>query len=249
MTSILSETLAPPRIATNGRSGARAPARGTGAPSSISRPATACGTQLRNALGRGVRAMRRPERVVHVDVGERRQLLRERRVVLLLFRVEAQVLEQRRRCRPEPAPARWPSAPVADAVRRELTARPSSRARCAATGSSENSGFGLPLGRPRCDARITVAPVLERVLDGRERRADARVVLDAPFLDRHVEIDADEDTLPAHVEVTDRQLRHGTTPCRGRKTRTLGFGDWGVGIRGSPPQTPAATPTPLTPNP
>ena len=50
--------------------------------------------ELRDALDRRVRAVRRAERVVHVDVGERRQLRRERRVVLLLLRVEAEVLEQ-----------------------------------------------------------------------------------------------------------------------------------------------------------
>ena len=44
-------------------------------------------------FGRGVRAMRRAERVVDVDVGERRERRGERRVVLLLFGMEAQVLE------------------------------------------------------------------------------------------------------------------------------------------------------------
>ena len=38
------------------------------------------------------------------------------------------------------------------------TGRPSSSASRAATGRSEYSGFGLPFGRPRCDARMTVAP-------------------------------------------------------------------------------------------
>ena len=47
-----------------------------------------------DALGRGVRAVRRPEGVVHVDVGELRQLLREPGVVLLFLAVEAQVLQQ-----------------------------------------------------------------------------------------------------------------------------------------------------------
>ena len=47
-----------------------------------------------DALGRRVRAMRRAEGVVDVDVGERRELARERRVVLLFLGVEPQVLEQ-----------------------------------------------------------------------------------------------------------------------------------------------------------
>ncbi len=38
------------------------------------------------------------------------------------------------------------------------TGRPSSSARRAATGRSVYSRFTLPFGRPRCEARITVAP-------------------------------------------------------------------------------------------
>ena len=47
-----------------------------------------------DALGRGVGAVRRAERVVDVDVDALGELLGEAGVVLLLFRVEAQVLEQ-----------------------------------------------------------------------------------------------------------------------------------------------------------
>jgi hypothetical protein len=47
-----------------------------------------------NALGRGVRAMRGAERIVHVQVEPRGELLRERGVVPLLLRMEAHVLEE-----------------------------------------------------------------------------------------------------------------------------------------------------------
>ena len=50
--------------------------------------------QLGDPDGRGVRAMRGPERVVDVDVGIRRQRGGERRVVLLLLGMEAEVLEE-----------------------------------------------------------------------------------------------------------------------------------------------------------
>src|SRR5262249_1195705 len=43
---------------------------------------------------RGVRAMRRAERVVDVEIRERRELRRELRIVLLFFGMKAQVLEQ-----------------------------------------------------------------------------------------------------------------------------------------------------------
>ena len=52
--------------------------------------------ELRDADGRGVGPMGRPERVVDVDVGVRGELRREFRVVLLLLGVEAEVLEEDR---------------------------------------------------------------------------------------------------------------------------------------------------------
>ena len=95
ITSILSETFAPPRIATSGRSGLFS-----------TRPRYSSSFLHQQARGgarhelrqcrpptRG-RPVRRAERIVHVEIGERRQLLRERRIVLFLFRVKAKVLEQ-----------------------------------------------------------------------------------------------------------------------------------------------------------
>ena len=70
-----------------------------------------------DALGRRVRAMRGAERVVDVDVAERRECRRERGIVRLFLGVEAQILEQddaARRWR-RPRSAAWRS----DAVGRE----------------------------------------------------------------------------------------------------------------------------------
>ena len=123
MTAILSETLAPPRIATNGRSGARqhlAEVLALALQQEAGRRARA--TKRHHADGRGVRAVRGAEGVVDVDVGEARQRARELLVVLLLLGVEAQVLEQHdlaRRAARRPAPrrrrrrSRAPAAPVA----------------------------------------------------------------------------------------------------------------------------------------
>ena len=105
MTSSLSDTFAPPRIATNGRSGRRQRLAEVRDLVGHQQAGRRLRHEVRDALGRGVRAMRRAERVVHVDVGERRQLLRERRVVLLLLGVEADVLEQHDDRPPSPAPA------------------------------------------------------------------------------------------------------------------------------------------------
>ena len=109
-----------------------------------------------DALGRRVRAVRRAEGVVDVDVGERRELPREAAVVLLLFGVEAQVLEQHhaaglglldRPCarRPRSSPRR--TRPAGRAA--PTAARPPAAARTPGSAS---------LRPPRCDARITVAP-------------------------------------------------------------------------------------------
>ncbi len=54
--------------------------------------------------------------------------------------------------------------------------------------------------------------LLERVLDRRQRRADARVVRDRAVLDRHVEVDPDERLLPAQVEIADAPRRHVRAP-------------------------------------
>jgi hypothetical protein len=173
ITSSLPLILAPPRIATNGplRLGERAPEirelllheqpghRGRRMP--------------RDALGARVRAVRRAEGVVHVQVAEPRELARERVVVLLLAGKEARVLEQEH-------------AAVGHAPRRLLRARPPScrRTRRCAPGAarraardrrSEYFASGAPFGRPRCDRGHLRAAVGER-LDRGQRGADARVV-------------------------------------------------------------------------
>ena len=50
--------------------------------------------ELDDPFGRRVRAMRRAERVVDVDVGEFGELPGKRRIVLLLLGVEAQILQE-----------------------------------------------------------------------------------------------------------------------------------------------------------
>ena len=158
MTSSLSETLAPPRIATNGRSGI---AQRLAEVLDLGRHQEA-GRRLRDvvhdAFGGGVRAVRRSERVVHVDVGQRSaSALANAGSFASSSGVEPQVLEQ------TITPPGWRAIDVGGRRRRCSRARtpPAGRAaslRWSATGFRLNSGFGLPFGRPRCDARITVAP-------------------------------------------------------------------------------------------
>ena len=50
---------------------------------------------MRDAFGRGMRTVRGRERIADEDIAQRRQLLRERGIILLLALVEAQVLQHR----------------------------------------------------------------------------------------------------------------------------------------------------------
>ena len=113
MTAILSLTLAPPSTATSGRSGASSSFVSVVHLALEQEPGGALGDEVRDALGRGVGAVRGAERVVDVDVGQRRQRRRELGIVLRLPRLVADVLEHehvtaRRGCRRTRGPRRRP---------------------------------------------------------------------------------------------------------------------------------------------
>ena len=92
--SSLPEILAPPTTATNGRSGLSRTFVSAAISRAISGPAARSGKCAATPGRGGVGAVGGAERVVDVDVGERRQLRAERRVVLLLAGLEPQVLQQ-----------------------------------------------------------------------------------------------------------------------------------------------------------
>jgi hypothetical protein len=109
---------------------------------------------------------------------------------------------------PTQSSGRWTSSRVSSASRSPHTSRlrPS----------------GLPgFGRPRCDARITLAPARSRA-DGRQRLADARVVGDRRLLvEGDVEVDADEDLLVLDGEVARRRCRRADSSVVGRGDEIL----------------------------
>ncbi len=94
ITSSLSDTFAPPRIATNGRSGLLEHAAEMLELGGHQQARRGFLHVPDDAFRRRVRPMRRSERVVDVDVREIGELLREGGVVLFFLRVEAQILEQ-----------------------------------------------------------------------------------------------------------------------------------------------------------
>ena len=127
--------------------------------------------EVRHALGRGVRAVRRAERVVDVEVAAVGELACVRLVVRGLTRVEARVLEHVHAIVTDERPQRFGNR--GDRVLLVLALRPP---------------------EVRADAHLGRA-ALEQQPKRRQRRADARVVGDPPVLERHVQIRPDEDDL------------------------------------------------------
>ena len=140
ITPILSVTFAPPTTATSGCAGVSRIAVSVVHLALQQPPGGAADSRCATPSVRRVRAVRGAERVVDVDVGERGEAARQRRVVLRLARLEADVLEQQHLARRR---ARAPSA--VDLVADDGRARASPRRRVssrrrAATGASDSSG-------------------------------------------------------------------------------------------------------------
>ena len=166
-------------------------------------------------LGRGVGAVGRAKGVVDVQIGQRGQLRGEGRIVLLLFGVEARVLQQEHVARL--GRLRRPPLPLGPTQSSSLiTGRPSSSDRRRATGSILRSSTTWPLGRPRCEQRISVASLSSRYwMVGRaaRMRVSSATVGRARLSDqRHVKVDADQDSLALHVDVANGLFVHGFPP-------------------------------------
>ena len=175
--------------------------------------------EVRDALDRCVRAMRGTERVVHVAVGERGERLSELRIVFFFFGVKAQVLEEhdfrsarlvrvgdRALCFAADAIGREQHG-LADKLRQPIRDRPQA-----------HLGIWLAFRPAQMAREHDRAPVIERVLNRRQRLADPRVVADATRFEGHVEIDADEDALALEVEIPDRELHDARLkPSRSRR--------------------------------
>ena len=159
--------------------------------------------QRRDASCRGMRAMRRAERVVDVGVAELGELLAKRRVVLLLALVEAQVLEQkhiplakRRRLRLRVLAHRV--ACERDRLAEELRQTQGSWAQ------RELLLEALARRTTEVAHEDDARSVADKLLDGRQCRLDARVVGHDAVGHGNVEIDAHEHALAARVEIVDR---------------------------------------------
>ncbi len=165
-------------------------------------PGALHGHERRHARHGGVGAMRRAERVIDVDVREGGQLLRERGVVRLLARVEAQVLEEQDFAGRELSREVLDLGPHAvvreshgtleesgelDRDRRERELRFARSLRLSQVGGAE-------------DARSAV----DGVPDRRQGLDDPRRVGHPAAVERNVEVDPEKDSPPLDRQVRDR---------------------------------------------
>ena len=111
---------------------------------------------MRDALGRGVSAMRGTEGIVHVDVAELRERLRKPRVIGFLLGLKADVFEQRHvavvHVRDDLL------RHVADSVVAEGDGLANERVQVICHGPQRLLLVRFPFGRPRWLQRITFAP-------------------------------------------------------------------------------------------
>ena len=205
-TPILSVTFAPPTTATSGRFGSSRMPLSVVTSRSSSRPGGAR-QQVRDALGRGVRAVRGPERVVDVHVGQLRVALGQGCVVLGLALEEAHVLDHHDVA----------LGHVVEVGReRDLDAEQLTQT---LRGGLERELLVHALRPPEMREQDEPGgPLLAQLLQGRQRRPDACVVGDlAVLVLRDVEVHADEDALALDVEIVKRA--HAPAPS-GRGPRS-----------------------------
>jgi hypothetical protein len=144
-----------------------------------------------------VGAVRRPERVVDVGIGVGRQRLRERGVVLLLLRVEAQVLQEQGLAGAEAAHGVLGARP--EGIARAGDVEPEERREPLGDGAQPQAVQDLAVGAAEVAREDHPRALVQEVPDRGNGRPDPGVVLDLPVLERHVEVDADEDALARRV--------------------------------------------------
>ena len=158
---------------------------------------------------RRMRPVRRPERVVDVQIGERRKGSGELRIVLFFFGMEAQVLEEHHAAARAVDHLHGILRRRADAVVDELHGPSEQLREVTCDGRQAELRVRLSLRPAEVAGEDDRGAALERVSNRRQRRRDPRVLGDPAVLQRNVEVDAGEDTLALEVEVLNRQLRHG----------------------------------------
>ncbi len=147
--------------------------------------------QVRDALGRGVRAVRGAEGVVDVGVGERARG-RPRRPGSLAVSPAWKRTFSSSSTSPSRSSRDGVLRDLADAVARERDRGAEQLGEPLAHGRERGGRVGRALRPPEVRAEDHARAGLAQRRDRRQRRADARVVADHAVLDRDVEVDAAE---------------------------------------------------------
>ena len=156
---------------------------------------------------RCVCTVRGAEGVIHVHVGKLGKRFRKRRIVLLFLGVKAQVFKQRdfgSGVGLGHGLLRW----LTDGVGREDHRPLQQLAQVIGDQLQTELRRWLALGSPKMRRQDDRCAVIERVLDRRQRCGDARIVGDRAVLHGYVEVNADEDTLPAKIKILDGEFFH-----------------------------------------
>ncbi len=152
---------------------------------------------MREPLGRGMRAVRGRESVVHVNIAVFRECCHEIRIVLFLAFMKAGIFEQQNLSRLQNRNGL--GGVVADAIGREQHNLVERLREHGHESASSDSDLSTPLGRPKCESKITFAPLSESSRMVGKHALDAGRVGDAAIFHRHVEIDADENAFVVYV--------------------------------------------------
>ena len=159
--------------------------------------------------------MRDRERIVDIDVAQRRQLIGEGRIALLLAGVEAQVLQERHAAVLQRVDDGMGKA--ADAVGGEphLDAPQRLRQRFADRGEAHRV-LRLALGPAEMRQHDDLRTLADQLLERRGRSLDPGRVRDLAVVHRHIEVDPDQDALAPNVESVEcAKCRHVATSVCG----------------------------------
>ena len=157
--------------------------------------------------------MSRAEGVINIDIGQSGEGLREGCVVLFLFFVKAKILEEYDAIPGANGLVYGRFRPFTDAVLGKGHRPPENLRKPRGYRSKAELPCYGPLRPPEMAGEHSHRrTTIQRVLDRRNRGADACVVADAALLERDVEVDADEDALALQIEVFDRQLSQMRQP-------------------------------------
>ena len=166
--------------------------------------------ELRDAGRAGVRSMRRAEGIVHVEVAEFRQGLGKGRIVCFFTRMEPDVLEQGDVALIHVTDDFFRDLP--DGVVTESDRMIDQRVQIIGDWPQRIFLNRLPFRPAEVRHQDRLRTVFAEIINRGKTFADAGVIGDGEvpiaLFRRHIEIDADQDTLSAHVEISQGKFVH-----------------------------------------